>query len=64
MRFFRIYFSVAGGHTHTRWFSGATPRGVLGKRGELSLPSDEWEALCDLLRHPTVQFIEDKRDDE
>ncbi len=60
MRFFRIYYRVAGGHTHTKWYSGGNPNGVLGKCGELTFVNDEWEAMMALLKHATVEFKEEK----
>ncbi len=60
MRFFRIYFQVRGGQTHTRWFSGGGGRlnSVMGKCGELTFVNDEWEAIKALLQHSTVRFID------
>ncbi len=60
MRFFRIYYRVAGGYTHTRWYSGGNPKAVMGKCGELTFVNDEWDALATLLRHSSVEILEDK----
>lgn len=59
MRFFRIYYQVRGGHTHTRWFSGGSPNTTVGKCGELTFVNDEWEAMRTLLQHSTVEIYEE-----
>ncbi len=63
MRFFRIYWKVAGGHTHTRWFSGANPNAVFGKCGDLTFANDEWESLRQILsaRHDCVEIKEEEQ---
>lgn len=62
-RFFRVYYKTLGGHTYTRWYAGGSPNPnvVMGKCGELVFVNDEWEALCEILRHSTVSILEDKR---
>ncbi len=60
MRFFRVYYRVLGGHTHTRWFSGGNPRAVMGKCGDLTFVNDEWEALRKILQHSTVEIKEEE----
>ena len=61
MRFFRIYYEVLGGHTHTRWYSGGNPNGMMGKCGDLIFVNDEFDALRALLHHSTVEFREERR---
>jgi hypothetical protein len=64
VRYFRIYYKVAGGHTHTRWFSGGNPKAVFGKCGDLTFVNDEWEEIrrvleCGAAEHDNVQIKEE-----
>lgn len=41
----RMYYKVAGGHTHVRVFCGENVKGALAHCGQLTLRNEEFEAL-------------------
>jgi hypothetical protein len=55
MRYFRIYYKIEGGHTHTRWFSGGNREAVMGKCGDLTFVNDEWDAMREILEAGAVE---------
>lgn len=42
---FRIYYKIAGGHTHMRVFAGSQ-EGALGKCGDLTMRNEEFKVFA------------------
>lgn len=58
MIMFRIYYEVAGGHVHCRFFAGKNP-GSLGKCGDFTMRKDEFDVFMEAAKF--IQFREERR---
>jgi hypothetical protein len=60
--YFRLRFTIGGGHTHVRVFAGRSVNG-LGNCGHLVLRNEEWEDLRNVLlsgAYSSVEILEDE----
>jgi hypothetical protein len=57
----RIYFTIAGGHVHTEWFSAPKQGLTHGRNGDLVYTLREWETMRPVFeKFPEVFELIDK----
>lgn len=59
MIYFRVYYTIRGGHTHTRWFAGKSLRETMGCCGDLTFRNEEFIELMRLIKQSQILFHEE-----